>query len=126
MEGIPMKSTSLAAASTEAEAYLSKAQLPKLSYNKALSSWIRLPDGVSQVWSCPAESFRAFVQDCISTNDTLATATKNEFTRLVSGELDGLTRWYTLLELKAYRVETPLFESEQEAHEQKQASAHPV
>ncbi len=122
-----MKSTSLAAASTEAEAYLSKAQLPKLSYNKALSSWIRLPSGqLHTCESCPTELFRAFVQECISTNDKLATATKNEFTRLVSGELDGLTKWYTLLELKAYRVETPLFESEQEAHEQKQAGAHAV
>ena len=125
-----MKTTSLAVAGAEAEAYLSKAQLPKLSYNKAVSSWIRLPSGqVSQVWSCSAEMFRAFVESCISTNDKLATATKNEFARLLSGELDELCRWFVILELKAYRVETPLFESEQEvrqSHEQKQANTHPV
>src|SRR6266568_4094765 len=99
-----MKSTSLAAASTEAEAYLSKAQLPKLSYNKALSSWIVLGDGrVLQVWSCPAESFRAFILARIETNGKLATATKNEFNGLL-GELDELARWFVLLELQQYRV----------------------
>lgn len=124
-----MKSTSLAVAAAETEAYLSKAQLPKLSYNKALSSWIVLFDGtISQVWSCTADEFSACVQECINTSK-LAAATKNEFTRLVSGELDELTRWYVLLELQQYRVQVPLFESEEKAlqsHEQKQASAHAV
>ena len=113
-----MKSTSLAVAADECSEHLSKAQLPKLSYNKALSSWIRLPDGrLSQVWSCPAELFRAFILARIETHGKLATATKNEFNGLL-GELDELARWFVLLELQQYRVSVDLFESEELARKE--------